>query len=178
MHYENHQQDPNNRLGRAMIWFSMLAAMALLTWFFSEVVDRRNNPNRNVSGMVFEDGAVEVSLQQNPDGHYVASGSINGRDVVFLVDTGATSVALPGDLAKSMNLKNLGPISMNTANGISRGYLTRLDELRLGPIVVRDVRAVVAPNMDIEVLLGMEVLRDLDWRQRGDQLILYQPNSG
>lgn len=177
MHYDEQQQEPHNRLGRSMIWFSMLAGLALLTWFFSEIVDHRNNPNRNVTGVVFEGGAVEVSLQQNAGGHYVANGFINGHEVAFLVDTGATNVALPGQLAKSMNLENLGPVSMSTANGVTNGYMTRLDELRLGPIVVRDVRAVVAPNMEMEVLLGMTVLRDLDWQQRGDQLILHQPNG-
>lgn len=171
------QQDSNQRMGRGMIWVSMLAALGLMTWFFSEQIERRNNPNQNVSGVILDDG-VEVTLQRNRAGHYVATGSINGREIDLLVDTGATDVVLSRELARDLNLDNLGPITMSTANGTTQGYFTRLDELRLGPIVMRDIGAVVAPNMDMEVLLGMTVLRELDWQQRGNQLILHQPDNG
>jgi len=167
------QQNPNQRMGKSMIWLSMIAALALMTWFFSGIIEQRNNPNSQVSGAILED-AVEVYLQQNYSGHYVATGSINEYSVDFLIDTGATDVVLPAKLAQQLNLKNLGSITVSTANGRTEAYLTRLRELRLGPIVMRDISAVVAPNLDLEVLLGMTVLRELDWQQRGDQLILHQ----
>ncbi len=166
-------QDPNQRMGRSMIWISMIAALGLLTWFFSGIIHQRNNPNTNVTGIVLPD-AVEVSLQRNRYGHYVATGTINNQSVEFLIDTGATDVVLPDSLARELALRNLGPVTMSTANGTTRGYLTRINELKLGPIIVHDVNAVVAPNLDTEILLGMTVLRELDWQQRGDQLILRQ----
>ncbi len=166
-------QDPNQRMGRGMIWVSMIVALGLLTWFFSDVIDQRNNPNSNVQGVVLEN-AVEVSLQRNRYGHYVATGYINDQSVDFLIDTGATDVVLSSSLADELDLQNLGPITMSTANGVSRGYITRINELRLGPIVARNIQAIVAPNLDLEVLLGMTVLQQLDWQQQGDQLILRQ----
>lgn len=173
----NTQQNPNHNMGRGMIWLSMIAALAMLTWFFSGAIDRRNNPNRNPGGVILEDG-VEVTLQRNRAGHYLATGSINGQVVDFLVDTGASDVVLAREVARDMNLENLGPVTLSTANGTTQGYFTRLDELRIGPIRIQDVGAVVVPDMDLEVLLGMSVLRDLDWQQRGNQLILHQPNGG
>ncbi len=170
------QHDPNARLGRGMIWLSAIAILAGITWFFSGQIEQRYNPNQNVTGVV-RDNLVEISLQRNRAGHYVASGAINGQPVDFLIDTGATDVVLPGSLARQLQLDNLGSISMQTANGNSQGYLTRLSELRLGPIVLRDVRASVAPNLEFEVLLGMSVLRQMDWQQRGDQLILQHSNN-
>lgn len=168
MSEQQHQQ-----LGRGMLRFAAIIALALMTWFFSILIEKRNNPNQNIESRINGD-FNEVNLQRNRAGHYVATGNINGKTVVFLVDTGATDVAIPGDLAKQLNLENLGTVTMSTANGLSTGYLTRLDELRIGSIVLHDVRASVAPNLSGEILLGMSALGELDWQQRGDQLILHQ----
>jgi len=170
------QQNPNAHLGRGMIWLSALAILGFMTWLFSIQIEQRNNPNQNVTGEV-HGSVVEVSLQRNRSGHYVAAGTVNGEPVDFLIDTGATDVVLPGSLARRLGLENLGNIRMDTANGATQGYLTRLAEVRLGPIVLKDVPASVAPNLEFEVLLGMRVLRQMDWQQRGNQLLLQHTNS-
>ncbi|OZB13525.1 MAG: hypothetical protein B7X58_09350 [Marinobacter sp. 34-60-7] len=105
----------------------------------------------------------------------VASGRINGEAVVFLLDTGATDVAIPAELAEKLGLARGAPILLQTANGQTTGYRTVLDSLSLGDIVLRDVRAIVAPGFDGEqILLGMSALKQLEFTQRAGTLVLRQ----
>jgi aspartyl protease family protein len=97
--------------------------------------------------------------------------------VHFLLDTGATDVALSSDLASELGLR-FGPrVSLQTANGVVSGYMTRLDEVRLGEISLQDVRATIGPELGSGVLLGMSFLGKLDWQQNGDELLLKQSNT-
>ena len=147
--------------------------MALLTMLFSDMLSQQENPNQNVVSASGADGSIEVQLQRNKYGHYVALGRINGAPVDFLLDTGATAVAIPEGIARRLGLPFGMEVESATANGITRGYLTELDEVQLGDIIARDVRATILPNMnDNEVLLGMTFLSRLDFSQSGDTLIL------
>ena len=113
-------------------------------------------------------------MSQNRYGHYVVNGHINGTEVGFFLDTGATSVAIPGNIATKLGLKRGGQVSVQTANGLAAAYLTRLEEVRLGPIVQRNVRALIQPSMEGDILLGMSFLRELEMVQRDRNLILRQ----
>ena len=94
----------------------------------------------------------------------------------FLLDTGATWVALPARLARELGLKQGAAVTLQTANGTSVGYQTRLDSVRLGPIAMRDVGALVTDGMDAgTVLLGMNFLKRLEFTQRGGELVLRMP---
>jgi aspartyl protease family protein len=161
------------RLGRAMLFGAWISGLALLALFFHQWLERDNNPNPHPLTLQGADGVVEVVLQRNRAGHYVASGKINGEPVRFLVDTGATDVALSLDLARRLDLR-LGPEgSSRTANGITRTWPTRLARVELGGLVAHGVRASVLPNMPgDEVLLGMSFLKPLELIQRGDTLTL------
>jgi len=156
-----------------MLLLAALLVLGMLTWFFSGQLQHLQNPNQDLHSMQ-QTESIEVMLKPNRQGHYVFTGSINGEAVEFLVDTGATQVALPATLAAQLNLPRLGDTLFNTANGVSRGYLTRLDSLQIGDIVLTDVRAGVAPNMDGAALLGMSALKQLEFSQSGEQLILRQ----
>jgi aspartyl protease family protein len=161
------------KTGRGMLFVAALLVLGLLTWFFSGKLDQQQNPNQQVQSLQHAE-TVEVSLQPNRQGHYVFTGRINGKDVDFLVDTGATQVALPEATARRLGLPRLADTAFNTANGVSHGYLTMLDTLEIGNIRLTDVRAGVAPNMDGPVLLGMSALKQLELRQTNEQLILRQ----
>jgi aspartyl protease family protein len=93
--------------------------------------------------------------------------------VTFLLDTGATQVAISGQLARELKLK-LGPaIQLQTASGTAVGYPTRFESVRLAGIEMRDVAGLVSEGLDPEVvLLGMNFLKRLEMIQRGEQLIL------
>ena len=156
-----------------MLLLAALLVLGLLTWFFSGQLQQQQNPNQNLHS-VQQTETIEVRLQPNRQGHYVFTGKINGQAVDFLVDTGATQVALPASVAQRLHLPRLGDTLFNTANGVSRGYLTRLDTLQIGDILLTDVRAGVAPNMNGMVLLGMSALKQLEFSQSDEQLILRQ----
>jgi len=115
----------------------------------------------------------EVTLQRNRSGHYMADGMINGTGVTFMLDTGATQVALPMRTARALGLQLGEAVQLRTANGDTIGYRTRLDRVRLGPIELRGVAAVATDGMDGEVvLLGMSFLKRVEFAQRGDRLTL------
>jgi aspartyl protease family protein len=152
-----------------------IAVMALLTLYFGDVLDRQRNPNREISTAVTDAGIREVRLKRNRMGHYVTAGTINGEAVVFLLDTGATGVAIPAALAERLSLQRGRPIVTNTANGSTRSYLTRLDEVGIGDIRLRDVEASITPGLQMrEVLLGMSFLKHIEFTQRGNTLTLRQ----
>lgn len=158
----NQEKDFSRSAGKWMIVLSWVSAIALLTLLFTNILDKKYNPNQNVSTHVFEDGSKEVILQSSRHGHYVAAGRINSHPVVFLVDTGASYVSVPEDVANKAGLKKGRPYTVTTANGDIIVYATVLDEISIGDIVLYDVRADINPHIDAqEILLGMSFLRNL-----------------
>ncbi len=166
---------PGTRIGKWMVYVAWILLVALLTLLFSKLLDHQNNPNQNPESRPSVEGLPEVLLKRNRMGHYVASGRINGTPVTFLLDTGATDVALSEKLAKRLLLERGVAVTSRTANGTVISWRTRLNEVALGDIRLYDVRATVLPSMlDDEVLLGMSFLKKLEMIQRGDQLVLRQ----
>jgi aspartyl protease family protein len=162
------------RIGRAMTYAAWLVVLALLTWFFADWMAHERNPNREVTSRVGPSGVAEVVLQRNRGGHYVATGALDGMPVEVLVDTGASLVVVPEALARRLDLPRGARMLAHTANGTVVNYATRLASVRLGDIVLRDVRAAINPHGE-QVLLGMSFLRRLEMTQRGDTLILRDP---
>nr|WP_157713404.1 TIGR02281 family clan AA aspartic protease [Pseudomonas sp. PB120] len=153
------------------------AALFLATRFFADWEARQQNPNVNVSSEQGE-GFIEVKLVSNNQGHFVASGHINGQPVDFMLDTGATDVSIPASLAERLKLEEGFGVTLSTANGLSQGYRTRIDRLQVGDIVLRDVRALVAPGLTgNQVLLGMSALNKLEFTQRGGTMLLRQTTN-
>ncbi|WP_201193706.1 TIGR02281 family clan AA aspartic protease [Pseudomonas fluorescens] len=170
-------QAPGKRAGRVLLILAWCAGLFLATRFFGEWEARQNNPNVVVSSQQ-GDGYIEVKLVSNQQGHFVASGQINGQPVDFMLDTGATDVSIPAELAKRLKLEEGFGVTLSTANGLSQGYRTRIDRLQVGDIVLRDVRALVAPGLDgNQVLLGMSALNKLEFTQRGGTMLLRQTTN-
>ncbi len=163
------------RIGKGMIFVAWIIVIGLLTLFFNSILDKQHNPNQTLSTNYDKNGIREVVLQRNRDGHYVANGKINGQPVVFFLDTGATIVSIPENVANRLNLQRGMPIQSSTANGVITTYYTELDSISLGNIELRHVRASINPYMQSnEILLGMSFLKHLEFTQRGDTLILRQ----
>lgn len=168
-------QQEQRRFGTGMQVLAWISMLALLTLYFGDVLERQRNPNSDVATAVAADGAREVKLRRNRMGHYVTTGTINGEDVVFLLDTGATGVAVPAALAERLELPRGRPFISNTANGQTRSYQTRLDEVAIGDIRLHDVDAAITPGLAMnEVLLGMSFLKYIEFSQRGNTLTLRQ----
>jgi aspartyl protease family protein len=161
------------RLGKAMTLAAWIVALLLLTLFFENRLDQQRNPNQSVYARVNDRGVQEVILKRNHFGHYVTVGAVNNHAVEFLLDTGASDVAIPAELADRLNLRRGAPMQYQTANGIVTAYRTLLDSVSIGPLVIRDVPASINPGLkDMEILLGMSVLKRIEFTQRGDTLIL------
>lgn len=118
----------------------------------------------------------EVRIVRNNQGGYTTPGSINGRPVTFLVDTGASSVAMSDTEAKRLNIpyKRIGkPVKVMTASGSSKGYLVDLDRVQVGEIKLTKIQAtVISGGGPIQVLLGMTFLSRLEMENRGNLMIL------
>jgi len=171
------QQTPGKRAGRVFMVLAWCAALFLATRFFGQWEVRQQNPNRVVSSEQGE-GFIEVKLASNSQGHFVASGQINGQPVDFMLDTGATDVSIPAEMAERLKLEKGFGVTLSTANGRTQGYRTRIDRLQLGDIVLRNVRALVVPGLDgKQVLLGMSALNQLEFTQRGGTMLLRQTTN-
>ena len=144
----------------------------LLALVFGKILDQQNNPNQSIT-TVQGAGSQEIVLLRNRNGHYVFDGEINHQKVTFLVDTGATTTAIPTHLQQRLGLKAGAVTSVSTANGVTTAYRTRLDQLALGDIELHDVNASIIKGMAVdEVLLGMNVLKHFELIQRGNHLII------
>jgi aspartyl protease family protein len=162
------------RAGRLMLLMAWVGGLALLTLLFEDLLRAQFNPNTSPQVQQGEDGRSEVVLERNARGHYVANGSLNGTPVTFLLDTGATDVALSEALAERLRLPKLSGGISQTANGPVAVWRTRLDRVSLGSITLNEVSASILPSMgaDDPVLLGMSFLRELEFTQRDGQLTL------
>lgn len=157
-----------------IIWIVLLAATTVI---FKYALDNVNNPNQQLMVTTNEFGDKEVVLQQNRYGHYVASGEINGQSVEFLLDTGATVVAIPEHIADKLHLKRGQAFQTQTANGNSLSYATTIDKLVLGDIIMTNVPASISSGMKFdEILLGMSFLKHLRLTQQGKQLKISVPD--
>lgn len=171
--------DLPSRLGRVMLFSAWVVGLAILALFFQRLLDDQENPNRDLDASLDAQGRAQVVLQRNKSGHYVADGKINGKPVVFLIDTGATDVALPLRVARRLGVP-LGAAGMaKTANGNIRIWNTWLRSVDLGGLTAHRVQASVLPNMPgEEILLGMSYLKRFELIQRGNTLTLRSPEPG
>lgn len=161
------------RTGQGMMVIACIIGLALLTYFFSGVEQRQRNPNADPNSLVYGN-QVEVALKQNRRGHYVVTGTINGREVDFLLDTGATEVVIPEATAQELGLPYGRRGRAMTANGAVTVYDTRIARLTIGDIELLDVNASINPSMQGAILLGMTALRQIEFTQQGKTLTLRQ----
>ncbi|MDD5388045.1 MAG: TIGR02281 family clan AA aspartic protease [Gallionellaceae bacterium] len=159
------------RTGLLMIVAGWLLLAGLIWWVMDGQLEHRDNPNANLANVV--DTRDEVVLQRGRDGHYRAPGRINGYPVDFLVDTGATQVAIPLGLARTMALRGGQAFQAQTASGVTLAYATRLDSVSLGGLQAHDVAGTLIANEGAdEVLLGMSFLSRFDISIRAGEMTL------
>ena len=120
----------------------------------------------------------ELQIAANSNHQYFVDGWVNGVNVRFVVDTGATFVSLSPDVAARLGLWQT-PSSpryrFNTANGVGTGYGVKLNSIDFGSIYMADVDAVVNPGLGAMNLLGENFLHRLaSVEQRDGRLILRQ----
>lgn len=151
-------QDNFLKSGRYMYFLAWFAFFFLLTSLFYF----KTNPSvqkAKISGH-------SIELTADAQGHFQIKGQINGYPAEFLLDTGATLVAVPKSLAEKIGLKSGYPITIDTASGTVEGFLTRLDKLSFGEFTLNNVKAVIIPSESQVVLMGMNVLKNFSINQR------------
>lgn len=115
-----------------------------------------------------------IVITASTGGHFMTSGQVNGKAAQFMVDTGATSIAMGALDAEraGINFKSGQPVSMATANGVTQGYRIKLNSVRIGDVEVFDVDAVVTPNAMPFMLLGNSFLTRFQMTRDNDQMTL------
>ncbi len=131
-------------------------------------------PARLGTGAAASEGAGAIVLPMGSGGHFNAAGSINGKQVNFMVDTGATNVALSQAEANRIGLewKRGRPGMSQTANGAVPVYLVNLTSVRVGDVEIANVAAVVLPSDMPMVLLGNSFLNRFTMRRDNDVMRL------
>ncbi len=118
---------------------------------------------------------VQQRVLLGTDGAYSLDGSINGRTVPMVVDTGANTVAMSANQAQAIGLdyQQGSPVIVQTASGVAKAYKLDLPKVRAGSIELSNITAVVIEgNMPSKVLLGMSFLSRLDIQHQGNLMIL------
>jgi len=119
-------------------------------------------------------GAQSVTLSAGAGGHFMAEGQINGGAIRFLVDTGASAVAIPASEANRLRIdyRKGRRGTTQTAGGPTEMYLVRLDSIRVGGIELQNIEAIVIER-GLEVsLLGNTFLNRMEMRREGQTMTL------
>ena len=153
-------------IGKMMLLWAGLLLLAF--WAWDSWFAQRANPNRAAA---VNDG--ELRLQANARNMYLVPGSINGVEVMFLLDTGATLVSVPAGVARRAGLVKGQQMMVSTANGVVPVWRTRINNLGVSDFQLKNIDATINPHVDDNVLLlGMSALRFFSISQQQGELIL------
>jgi aspartyl protease family protein len=123
-------------------------------------------------------GYRTVTLNSDGRGYFEVTARVDGRSIEFLVDTGASSIALRESSAARLGIHPAArdyTIKTQTANGVGKAAPVTLDRIEINGITVRDVRAMVVPDEALSTnLLGMTFLSRVKWTHDRGRLVLEQ----
>ena len=128
----------------------------------------------NLAGADSEGGGAQIVLTAGLGGHFITGGSINGKAVQFMVDTGATTIAMSAADADRIGLKykDNPRFTASTANGPVVVHRASLNVVRIGDVQVYDVEAAVVPQPMPHILLGNSFLNRFQMRRDNDRMTL------
>lgn len=128
----------------------------------------------NIGGANSDGGGTQIVLSAGSGGHFFTAGSINGKAVRFMVDTGATYVSMGADEAERLGIDyRSGQRGMtSTANGAMAAYKVSLASVRIGDVQVYNVDALVGQGPMSQVLLGNSFLTRFQMKRENDTLTL------
>ncbi len=116
----------------------------------------------------------KIVLTAGSGGHFITQGTINGKAVQFMVDTGATAIGMGMAEAERLGVdyKKGQPVRMSTANGVVPGWVVKLASVRVGDVEVYEVDAVVGQSSMPTLLLGNSFLTRFQMKRENDQMVL------
>jgi aspartyl protease family protein len=115
-----------------------------------------------------------IVLTAGAGGHFLTDGRINGQQVRFMVDTGATAIGIPEQEAQRLGLpyKNGVLSQASTANGMVNTWKMKLASVRIGDVELYDVDASVVPGSMPYILLGNSFLGRFQMKRENEQMVL------
>lgn len=153
-----------------LIWFVIILSIVSLYVYKAELTEFADRVAGGLlpgyqSVATSAEGRAAVQISKNIQGHFTTNANVNGHDIAFLVDTGATDVALTFEDARTLGL-NPDALSFDrpvqTANGQTFYAPVRIDSIQIGPIIRNNIRASVALEGQLrQSLLGMSFLSTL-----------------
>ena len=128
----------------------------------------------NIGAVDSPGGGSSIVLSADSGGHFFANGTINGKSVRFVVDTGATNVSMSQSVAERIGLDyRSGQRGVsNTANGQVQAYRVPLTSVRVGEVEIYNVAATVLPVPMDYVLLGNSFLTRFQMKRENDTMTL------
>jgi aspartyl protease family protein len=166
-------------VGRIVRFAFSLGLLAFLIFVLLQQAPYQPELSRLTSKLGIDDQQVagrELRVRMSPDGHFWAIASVNGVKRRMLIDSGATVTAISERTAREAKVDagtGLAPVVLRTANGAAPAQTGKVDELRVGNIVARNLRIVTSPGLGELDVLGMNFLSKLDsWRVEDRTLIL------
>ena len=168
-----------NKLPIVLLWVPIWLALLVLGWLIqSKYYPEESLTTFNaIAEPIVVDGVNEniTLLKSDNRGQYIFSGFINDKKVKFLLDTGATTVAIPEHMANYLHLGRGSQYMTMTANGMAPAFNTLIKDLRVGNIQLAGVQGALLPGMQGDVvLLGMSFLKDLEIIQKSGEISLVQ----
>jgi aspartyl protease family protein len=161
----------------ALAWIAIFAAMFVVFSFRFELLsvwDRVKSEFSGTAGQSYIGEAIAVKRQD--DGHYWVRTQVNGKDVDFMIDSGATTTAVGSKTASEIGLAvDSGgyPIFIDTANGRVKAYRGVAQTLQLGPLKLTDHKVVVSENFGDTNVLGMNFLESMkSWKVENNVMTL------
>ncbi len=157
-------------------WAGIFALFLLIFSFRSELLMAWDRVRTELVGR--SDQTVvgeELVLRKSIDGHFFVNARVNGQNVDFLIDSGATTTSLSSNTAERIGLEvDRGyPVIVSTANGNAKAWRARIATLQFDNMTTQDHAILVLDGMRDGNLLGMNFLSELkSWRVEGDKMIL------
>jgi aspartyl protease family protein len=118
------------------------------------------------------DATSEIVIPRSGDGHYYVEGAINDHVITFMVDTGATTVAVAPSIAFVAGLPKGYPATFATAGGEAQGENVPRQSVTVAGMHFKEVTIAVIEGVGEVALLGQNILRHLSVTQSGDRMIL------
>ena len=165
-----------NKIDRLAIILTIALSFFVLMEKFDEL--KINFTNKQITEKIYFQKVIQIDnkksliVKSNRYGHYLINGKINGIPVKFAVDTGATTVAVPTDIAKKANLKKIKPVKMCTPAGTAITSSTVIPSLTFGPFHLKNFEGIFVSSELQFVLLGSNALKNFNITQKNGTMII------
>jgi aspartyl protease family protein len=166
-------------LKMALAWIAIFAGLFVLFSFRPEIKAIWQRVTADFSGTANQSIASgKIILTKDDSGHFELLANVNGKDIPFLVDTGATNINLSSESATEVGVnvdRTSFPVFLDTANGTANAFRAQIDSLKIGTVELKDQNILVSDTLGDDNLLGMDFLNQFrSWRVEGNKMILEQ----